>query len=101
MMDVLRLWPQARTAIPSALVVFPLPFPVMTTTNPFGTLGINFVIFIALLSSYLRIPQLGYLFTRFLRWIIPCSFSFFSPWMDELDSFCLILGLEDSLGLLR
>lgn len=39
MMHTRRPWPQARSAIPSADVVFPLPLPVMTTINPLRTFG--------------------------------------------------------------
>jgi hypothetical protein len=65
-MQVLRLWPQARTAIPRAVVVFPLPLPVITTTNPLGSLGVNLVICTASSSSLLKIAQFDYLFTRFV-----------------------------------
>jgi hypothetical protein len=41
MIQTLILWPQARTAIPKADVVFPLPWPVITTTSPFLSFGVN------------------------------------------------------------
>jgi hypothetical protein len=60
MMQTLIPCPQARSAIPSAEVVFPLPLPVMTTISPVRTFGSSRSIFSGLVPrcSMIHLPLL-------------------------------------------